>query len=270
MNNGLYNGLDNGLHNGVYNGLSDGLKNGLFYNESKSLIKYLVVYLDAGHRSSYSQNSSGVKWLDLTNNNNNGVLLNGATFNSSNQGYINCDGSNDYIELENSDKIKLGRDNFSIEYWVRKKITTVGNGYNNIWGVNKWISGGSPGQNEWMLSLGDVNVDQFQFVVEAGANLYGTGSYPLTINQWYQAVGIRKGEKLQLYVNGILRQEYTHPFFNQNSIVNHSGKKIRLNNSYLNMFYTAADNAVLRIYKKALSKEEVRNNFNELRGRFGL
>lgn len=270
MNNGLYNGLDNGLHNGVYNGLSDGLKNGLFYNESKSLIKYLVVYLDAGHRSSYSQNSSGVKWLDLTNNNNNGVLLNGATFNSSNQGYINCDGSNDYIELENSDKIKLGRDNFSIEYWVRKKITTVGNGYNNIWGVNKWISGGSPGQNEWSLALGDFNVDQFAFNVEVGATIYGTGVYPLSINQWYQAVGIRKGEKLQLYVNGILRQEFTHPLFNQNSIINHSGKKIRIHNSYLDSYHTNADVAVLKFYKKALSKEEVRNNFNELRGRFGL
>ena len=270
MNNGLYNGLDNGLHNGVYNGLSDGLKNGLFYNESKSLIKYLVVYLDAGHRSSYSQNSSGVKWLDLTNNNNNGVLLNGATFNSSNQGYINCDGSNDYIELENSDKIKLGRDNFSIEYWVRKKITTVGNGYNNVWGVNKWISGGSQGQNEWSLGLGDANVDQFQFIIESGSTIYSTAAYPLSMNQWYQVVGIRKDDKLQLYVNGILRQENTPSFFTNNLAVNNSGKKIRINNSYLNTYYTGADSAILRIYKKALTKEEVRNNFNEFRGRFGL
>ena len=270
MSNGLYNGLDNGLHNGAYNGLSDGMKAGLFNNESKSLVKDLVLLLDAGNRNSYSPNSSGTKWNDLTLNNYNGVLLNGATFNSSNQGYINCDGSNDYIELENSDKIKLGRDNFSIEYWVRKKITTVGNGYNNIWGVNKWISGGSPGQNEWNLGLGDANVDQFQFAIESGSTSYSTAAYPLSMNQWYQVVGIRKDDKLQLYVNGILRSEVTFSLFNQNSIVNHSGKKIRLNNSYLNALYTGADSAILRIYKKALSKEEVMNNFNNLRGRFGL
>ena len=92
MSNGLYNGLDNGLHNGVYNGLSDGLKNGLFYNESKSLVKDLVLLLDAGNRNSYSPNSSGTKWNDLTLNNYNGILINGAIFNSSNQGCIRCPG----------------------------------------------------------------------------------------------------------------------------------------------------------------------------------
>lgn len=270
MNNGLYNGLDNGLHNGSYNGLSDGMKVGLFNNETKILLKDLIINLDAGDRRSASSNIT-TKWNDLTYNNYNGILINGATFNSSNQGYINCDGSNDYIELENSDKIKLGRDNFSIEYWVRKKITTVGDGYyNNVWGVNKWISGGLPGQNEWGLDLGDFNVDQFAFGIEVGATSFSTGVYPLTINQWYQVVGIRKDDKLQLYVNGILRSEVTFSFFNQNSIINHSGKKIRINNSYLNTYYTGADSAILRIYKKALTKEEVRNNFNEFRGRFGL
>lgn len=90
------------------------------------------------------------------------------------------------------------------------------------------------------------------------------------MNQWYQVVGIRKDDKLQLYVNGILRQENTPSFFTNNLAVNNSGKKIRINNSYLNTYYTGADSAILRIYKKALTKEEVMNNFNEFRGRFGL
>ena len=270
MYNGLYNGLDNGLHNGVYNGLSDGLKNGLFYNESKSLVKDLVLLLDAGNRNSYSPNSSGTKWNDLTLNNYNGILINGAIFNSSNQGCIRCPGGGAYVEIENSDKIKLGADNFTVEYWVNKRVTTVGAGYGGVWGANKWITGASPGQNEWSLGLGDLNVDAFSFIVESGVNLYTTGAFPLNINQWYQAVAIRKGEKLQLYVNGVLRHENTFPFFNQNTIINHTGKKIRISNSYLNQYYTGADTAVLRIYKKALSKEEVMNNFNNLRGRFGL
>ena len=270
MSNGLYNGLDNGLHNGVYNGLSDGLKNGLFYNESKSLVKDLVLLLDAGNRNSYSPNSSGTKWNDLTLNNYNGVLINGPTFNYGNKGYIHCDGFNNYIEVENSDKIKLGADNFTVEYWVNKRVTTVGTGYDNIWGVDKWITGTFPGQNEWCLALGYNNVDQFQFFIEANTSIFSTGAFPLNINQWYQAVAIRKGEKLQLYVNGVLRHEKTFPFFNQNTIINDTGKKIRISNSSVNTNYTGADTAVLRIYKKALCKEEVLWNFNELRGRFGL
>jgi hypothetical protein len=258
MNNGLYNGLDNGLFNGLYS------------NDIGARLKDPIINLDAGDRRSASSNIV-TKWIDLTYNNYNGILINGASFNSSNQGCISCNGGSAYVEIENSDKIKLGAENFSVEYWVKKKVTTVGAGYIGVWGVNKWVTGGaSPGQNEWSLALGDANVDQFQFNVEVGATTYGTGVYPLTINQWYQAVGIRKGEKLQLYVNGILRQEYTHPFFNQNSIINHSGKKIRIHNSYLDSFHANADVAILKFYKKALSKEEVRDNFNNLRGRFGI
>ena len=269
MNNGLYNGLDNGLHNGLYYGQKNGLENGLHNNETKILLKDPIINLDAGDRRSASSNIT-TKWIDLTYNNCNGILKNGAVFNSTNQGCISCNGGSAYVEIENSDKIKLGAENFTIEYWVKKKVTTVGAGYSGVWGVNKWITGASPGQNEWSLALGDASVDQFQFIIEVGATMFSTGVYPLTINQWYQAVGIRKGEKLQLYVNGILRQEYTNVFFNQNSIINHSGKKIRIHNSYLDSYHSNADVAILKFYKKALSKEEVRNNFNEFRGRFGL
>jgi hypothetical protein len=257
------------MNNGLYNGLSNGLFNGLYSNDIGARLKDPIINLDAGDRRSASSNIV-TKWTDLTYNNYNGILVNGAIFNSTSQGCISCNGGSAYVEIENSDKIKLGAENFTIEYWVKKKVTTVGAGYSGVWGVNKWIAGGNPGQNEWTLGLGDWNVDQFQFSIEVGTTIFSTGVYPLTINQWYQVVGIRKGEKLQLYVNGILRQEYTNVSFNQNSIINHSGKKIRIHNTYLDSLHANADVAILKFYKKALSKEEVRDNFNNLRGRFGI
>ena len=81
MSNGLYNGLDNGLHNGVYNGMLDGVSNGLLNIDHKKTVKDLLLFLDAGNRNSYSPNSSGTKWNDLTLNNYSGVLINGPTFN---------------------------------------------------------------------------------------------------------------------------------------------------------------------------------------------
>lgn len=268
MSNGLHNGLDNGLYNGLYSGQSNGLVNGLYSNDVRARLNNPVINLDAGDRRSGTSNM--VKWIDLTNNNYNGILLNSAAFSITGQGCIRCPGGSAYVEIENSDKIKLGADNFTVEYWVNKRVTTVGAGWNGVWGANKWITGGLPGQNEWALSLGDANVDQFQFYIEANTSMFGTGVYPLTINQWYQAVAIRKGEKLQLYVNGVLRHENTFPFFNQNTIINHTGKKIRIHNSYLNSYYAAADVAIFKFYKKALSKEEVMSNFNSLRRRFGI
>lgn len=257
------------MSNGLYNGLSNGLFNGLYSNDIGARLKDPIINLDAGDRRSASSNIV-TKWTDLTYNNYNGILVNGAVFNSTNPSAISCNGGSAYVEIENSDKIRLGSDNFSVEYWVKKKVTTVGAFYNGVWGANKWITGGSPGQNEWSLPLGDINVDQFQFNVEVGATMYSTGVYPLTINQWYQAVAIRKGDRLQLYVNGILRSEVTFSFFNQNSIINHSGKKIRIHNSYLDSLHTNADVAIFKFYKKALSKEEVMSNFNSLRERFGI
>jgi len=48
------------------------------------------------------------------------------------------------------------------------------------------------------------------------------------------------------------------------------GRNLRINNSAVNNLYTNADNAILRIYSKALTPSEVLQNFNATRARFGI
>jgi hypothetical protein len=57
----------------------------------------LVLYLDAGNDISYP--GSGTNWFDLSNNGNNGTLLNGVGYSASNGGSLTFDGVDDYIQF---------------------------------------------------------------------------------------------------------------------------------------------------------------------------
>jgi len=57
----------------------------------------LVLYLDAGNTKSYP--GSGTTWTDISRNGNTGILTNGPTFNSANNGSIVFDGADDYVQV---------------------------------------------------------------------------------------------------------------------------------------------------------------------------
>jgi hypothetical protein len=78
-----------------YSNLSDSAR---FFASTKLVVQSgLVLNLDAGVSSSYP--GSGTTWTDLSGGGNNGTLTNGPTYNSSNGGSIVFDGTNDYIQF---------------------------------------------------------------------------------------------------------------------------------------------------------------------------
>jgi hypothetical protein len=230
----------------------------------------LVLYLDAANTRSYVSGSTS--WNDLTGNNLNGNLVNGPTFSNTNNGYIRCDGSDDYIEVLDNSLLDFGSNNFTVEYWFRKLSTSVGVGNDNVWGVNKWNIGSSPATNEWTLTIGGTNVDSYSFSVGVGTTLYSTDLSvdKLSINFWYQLVGIRNGSSLQTYLNGELKQDVSPSGFSSSSVINNVGRNLRINNSAVNAFYTRADNSIVRIYNRSLSETEIRQNYNTTKNRFGI
>jgi len=216
--------------------------------------------------------SGSTIWYDLTGNNLNGNLVNGPTFSNTNNGYLRCDGSDDYIEVLDNTILDFGSNNFTVEYWFRKLSTSVGAGNDNIWGVNKWNTGTSPSTNEWVLSIGNTNVDSYGFSVVVGTTIYSTGISvdQLSINVWYQLVGVRNGGSLKTYLNGELKQDVSPSGFSSSSVINNVGRNLRINNSAVDAFYTNADNSNIRIYNRALTTAEVNRNYNALKNRFGL
>jgi hypothetical protein len=234
----------------------------------------LVLNLDAAKVDSYP--GTGTTWRDLSGNNNNGTLVNGPTFSGiGKQAAIVCDGTNDYIQVLDNASLDFGSGSFTVEYWFRKLAATAG-GFDNIWGVNKWNTGASPGTNEWGLAIGNGATgtgNQYGFIVESGSVGYGiseTTTTQLSLNTWYQLVGQRDGANFKTYLNGTLTMNVTASGFTTSSIINNVERNLRINNSAVNSFYTNVDNANVKIYNRALSADEVSQNFNALRGRYGI
>ena len=233
----------------------------------------LILNLDAGNANSYVSGSA--TWNDISGYGNNGTLINGPIFNSSNNGYIRCDGNDDYISIPSTSQFKFGSGNFSVEYWFRKLDTTIW--WDNLWGPNAWNTGSSPGTNEWTLGIGNGGNtgegNNISFGVEVGTTAYGTGesTTPLSLNTWYHLVGVREGGNLKVYLNSALNMSTNPVGFTSSSVINNvPARTIRLGNSGLNRFHTKVDNSQLRIYNKALSATEVLQNYNATKTRYGL
>jgi hypothetical protein len=241
-----------------------------FKNTPSIVTNGLVLCLDAANRISYVSGST--TWNDLSGFNNSGSLVNGPTFNSGNGGYIICDGVNDYIEVLDNPSLDFGSGSFTVEYWFRKLATTTG--FDNIWGPNKWNTGAIPGTNEWSLTIGNGitgNNNIYEFAIESGSTSYSIASSDqLLLNTWYQLVGQRDGATLKTYLNGSLTLNSTLSGMTTLTSVNNVGRNLRINNSAVNNFYTNADNAIVRIYNKALSADEVLQNYNATKSRFNL
>jgi hypothetical protein len=234
----------------------------------------LILNLDAGNRASYA--GTGTTWYDLSGNNLNGTLINGPTYSGTGTStIITTDGTDDYIEVLDNSLLDFGANNFTVEYWFKKLSTTTG--YDNIWGVNKWnVGGGGAGTNEWALEIGQGSSgtgDFVAFAVESGSTTYATSYFNLTnaLTQYHQLVGIRSGNKLELYLDGSQLYSNTPAGFTTSVSVNNiSGRNLRIANAALNNLYTNTSSAVVRIYSKALSSTEILQNFNFYRSRYGI
>lgn len=234
----------------------------------------LILNLDAGNRASYS--GIGTTWYDLSDNRLNGTLVNGPTYSGTGVStVITCDGIDDYIEVLDNSILDFGANNFTVEYWFKKLATTTG--YDNIWGVNKWnVGGGGAGTNEWTLEIGQGSSgtgDSVAFAIESGSTTYMTSYSNLTnaLTQYHQLVGIRNGNKLELYLDGSQLYSNTPAGFTTSISVNNiSGRNLRIANAALNNLYTNTSSAIVRLYSKALSSSEVLQNFNFYRSRYGI
>lgn len=234
----------------IYNGTEADLQ------DYKNIItRGLVLHLDASALESYP--SYGTSWYDMSGNNNHGTLTNGPTFSSDNQGYINFDGSNDYVTIPYSSNWNFGTGEFTIEVWVN--IASASTPYQGIIGTfpSKW-----PASN-WIVmtstSSNAIRLYTFDGTYEGGVSNVGI------VNGWMHGVITRVSNTVSLYVNGVLAtsNDFT------NISVNDSGNPLLIGNAggtYGNMKMASA-----KIYKGVgFTSTMVTQNYNIQKGRFGL
>jgi hypothetical protein len=211
----------------------------------------LILNLDAGNSASYP--GSGTTWFN-TAGSNNGTLTNGPTYSAANGGGIVCDGINDYVNFTTPPSLT---NQITLEVWANLTLD----------GTYRHLAG-----REQSYRIICRN-DGFQFVLATANNGWysSAGNYIISgtaLSGLNSIICTYNGSNLFAYVNGV-------PIGQTTSAI--SGN-IVASNPYHLMGSTAGGAAayslgtmhVNRVYNRALSAAEVRQNFDALRGRFGI
>jgi hypothetical protein len=207
----------------------------------------------------------------LSSNGNNGTLVNGTGYNSSGVGSMVFDGTNDYVSFGNAASLQI-TNALTVDVWL--KANTSGD---FITAVAK--SNGATGG--WTVQLRNL-VNEWRFWVNFGVNTLGNGSnngwyyanFPKTWNdnKWHHFVGIWDGSSktVKLYIDGIQGTFNAggNPSGESGSIGNYNGNLVAGSetggNNPLN-----GNISSLKVYNIAFSPEQVLQNFNAQKYRFG-
>ena len=229
----------------------------------KTVTEGLVLALDAANPRSYVSGST--VWRDLTANNYSGSLVNGPTFNSSNGGSIGFDGANDYADLPNIGVSNLSQ--FSVSFWAKKSSATANStvyseGTPASWPGNLFVFyfGTSENSGKCRVYFGYPNSSPDQGSVLIGTTNVANGNwYYVTYNQ-------TNTSNRKLYVNTIVEATNT-----TNIISTATNSYIGTNNNKGTLAQFGNMNlANLTCYNRSLSDSEILQNYNALKGRFGL
>jgi len=212
----------------------------------------LVLYLDAANTRSYL--NSGTTWTDLSRNENNGGLISGPIFNSSNGGSISLDGTDDYIEIPKTD-ILSSKSGFTISLWTYPTSLT---GIRPLF-VNYYV-----GNQEVLFRFNGTNL---QFFTYTSSQIGGTTQTYSTLNQWVNLVATYDGSIMKTYVNGVQSP----------TTYSQTGNLSTSTLPYLIGRYSSPTEyryegrvANTLVYLKSLSATEVLQNYNTTKTRFGL
>ena len=222
----------------------------------------LVLYQDAFFKASYP--GTGTDWFDLTSNNNDAVLNNGASYSSSYDGIISLDGLDDYVEWNRSTDYDFDiSTSFTIAGWFNISSTVTNSSYLGKWGSNATSNG------SYMLWNGGSGSFRLRFAL--GKNNTTAVQTPLltyTSGVWNYFCGVyTAGTKLACYLNGSTKTEvnYTDVFNNPTNV------NLRISKAdYAGSSGFAGDSNIIGVYNRALSDAEVLQNYNATKTRFGL
>lgn len=220
----------------------------------------LVLNLDAGNPYSYLSGSSGTTWSNTVavSSSISGTLVNGTTYSN---GAMVFDGVDDYVNITRPSQI-ITSGSITISIWA--KWTTTGTTTSTIQALVDNNHSSSPIQGFIIQDRPDLS-KKIQWGVYPNTN-GATSSFQVGDGTWRHIVGTYESGSTKLYINGSLdgfsTQEPNMSTVQPNITL---GKWQFGNSRYLN-----GTIASTQIYNRALSAAEVSQNFNALRGRYGI
>lgn len=206
----------------------------------------LVFYMDAANPKCFDP--AGSNWIDLTGNQNDGSLYNGAFFDSAVNGSLDFDGSNDYCSTNFTPYYDISLD-FSWDVWCYPRSNSyepmVGN-RDNYANPNCFakLTGSA---FEWFTLAGQSNI-----------------FYSPTTYQWGHICITKSSSLLSYYYNTELVGTASSP----NSSI--TAKPFWIGGDPDAGEYANCKVACVKVYNKALTIDEIGINFQALKIRFGI
>jgi len=235
----------------------------------------LVFYLDAANSKSYP--ASGTTWFDLSGNGNNGTLVNGVGYDSSSLGSLVFDGSNDNASVPHN-----------ASYKVNVPMT-----------ITAWVRSNNPASGGDIISTDDFNCQSgglgssryrgvvFRYSPTGLATNIGNGgtcgsgarksysiSFPSTVGTNWSYIVLRINAiqtDVRFFLNGVdLGTPGTSGTGSHTQPVYTNDQPMTIGSRINFVSHFDGDISSIQIYNKGLSNQEVQQNFNATRGRYGV
>jgi hypothetical protein len=217
----------------------------------------LVLALDAADRNSYP--GSGTTWTDLSGNGNNGTLVNGVGYSGDNLGSLSFDGVDDYASIAHSSTL-----NFNTALTI------------SVW----YYSGNVEG---FLYLKGRTDADNYNPFIYANGRYLWTGpngrsnynppSGFIQSNTWYNlTVSHISGNNPNIYRNAIVSTSHTYSEGSGARALGTNTNPVGINADIPRGTIGTFNGRIVSIqaYNRALTSTEISQNFNALRGRFGI
>ena len=210
----------------------------------------LFLHLDAANIKSYP--GSGTTWFDLSGNGNHGTIINSPTYNGASFTFANA--SSQTVSIPYRSEWRLIGSN-TISFW------------SNGTDANHAAIGYQKGNWEGYI----VGPTSAVYSSITGGNDNGASAISKTASEWCLLTWVvnRSTNLYTLYKNDTLvsTASITHP--DLSSIFTNGALTVGGSAGITGRFYTGSISNVM-LHTKALSTSEVSQNFNALRGRYGI
>ncbi len=237
----------------------------------------LVLDLDAAKLASYP--GSGTTWFDISGNNLTGSLINGPTFTGiGKQAAIVFDGTNDYANVNpfySLPDLQPG-DSITIECWVKR------NGSSTSWcPILTKIDPSNSDKRNYEIAFSGTGLNatnnSFSFFYRNSTNTTWNGfstSATYTDTNWYNfslTYTMSVSSSAKIYSNGIqVNATWKDGTGNDTPTTTGVGSFLIGTTNNPSPEYFNGNIGNIKIYNRALSAAEVLQNFNALRGRYGI
>ncbi len=220
-----------------------------YFQEENIVTNGLTINLDAANSSSYA--GTGTSWYDTSGNSNNGTLTNGPAFSGQNGGMLTFDGTNDHIVIPGFSISS----SFTIEVWCyTTSLSTI------------YIVAGKYGGGAYDFWVG-VYGSKFTLSISM-PNKIEPQTAVVSTNTWYHVCAVYNASAItaSIYLNGVLSQTLSGSSAFQNPPGNYAVGAFGAGGGY----YWPGKIPLHRYYNRVLTAAEILQNYNAIKGRFGL